>query len=130
MRKMYIIFVAMVLSNISKAQGWELINPVPMGNNLQSVFFTDPNTGYAVGGAGTILKTTNGGYPVGINETQFNIKKLRVFPNPSSTRITIEINNKGSLSILNLSGQHLLQQEITGPPQPLVSADGRVEYMW
>ena len=30
-------------------------------NNLLSVYFTDANTGYAVGKAGTILKTTNGG---------------------------------------------------------------------
>src|SRR5207244_3066429 len=30
-------------------------------NYLRSVFFTDANTGWAVGGSGTILATTNGG---------------------------------------------------------------------
>ena len=30
-------------------------------NYLYSVYFTDANTGYAVGEGGTILKTTNGG---------------------------------------------------------------------
>lgn len=36
-------------------------NPLPMGNTLLSVAFVDANTGWAVGVAGTILKTTDGG---------------------------------------------------------------------
>ena len=35
---------------------WHWQNPLPQGNSLESVFFTDSNTGYAVGDAGTILK--------------------------------------------------------------------------
>jgi len=37
--------------------------PLTIGtiNDLKSVFFPDNNTGYAVGGSGTILKTTDGG---------------------------------------------------------------------
>jgi photosystem II stability/assembly factor-like uncharacterized protein len=31
------------------------------GNGLNSLFFQDANTGYAVGGASTVVKTTNGG---------------------------------------------------------------------
>lgn len=33
----------------------------PTTNNLNSIYFTDVNTGYAVGANGTILKTINGG---------------------------------------------------------------------
>ena len=40
---------------------WRWQNPLPQGNLLESVFFTDSNTGYAVGNAGTILKTADGG---------------------------------------------------------------------
>jgi hypothetical protein len=39
--------------------------------------------------------------------------RLSVFPNPTSTSITIETNTRGTLSIFNLNGQQLLQQQIT-----------------
>ena len=39
--------------------GWQ--NPLPQGNRLNSLYFTDSITGYAVGDGGTILKTFNGG---------------------------------------------------------------------
>ena len=41
--------------------GWFWQNPLPQGNHLYDVSFTDANTGTAVGDAGTILRTTNGG---------------------------------------------------------------------
>ena len=41
--------------NIANAQ-WEWQNPLPQGNTLNSVYFTDANTGFAVGDYGTILK--------------------------------------------------------------------------
>jgi hypothetical protein len=52
--------VLFLLPGIARA-GWFWQNPLPQGNPLQSVFFVDNNTGYTVGSAGTILKTTNGG---------------------------------------------------------------------
>jgi hypothetical protein len=47
-----------------------------------------------------------------------NIKRanaLFVYPNPSSGRIILDTKDIGHLSIFNLNGQSLLQQEITGP---------------
>ena len=41
--------------------GWIWQNPLPQGNTLRCVSFTDVNTGTAVGDFGTILRTTNGG---------------------------------------------------------------------
>ena len=38
---------------------------------------------------------------------------LSIYPNPTSSQITIETHTKGHFSILNLNGQLLLQQEIT-----------------
>ena len=43
------------------AQDWQWQNPLPQGNTLNSVYFSNSNVGYAVGEKGTILKTTNGG---------------------------------------------------------------------
>jgi len=40
---------------------WEWQNPKPQGNTLKDVFFTDTLTSYAVGVAGTLIKTTDGG---------------------------------------------------------------------
>ncbi|MEI6172483.1 MAG: T9SS type A sorting domain-containing protein [Bacteroidota bacterium] len=40
---------------------------------------------------------------------------IPVFPNPTSEKITISAGNNGHISIFNLSGQQLLQQEITEP---------------
>jgi len=59
MKKSYIILVAMFALNVAYAQ-WLQQNS-PTGYGLNSVYFTDENTGFAVGDNGTILKTTNGG---------------------------------------------------------------------
>ncbi|MHC1778345.1 MAG: serine hydrolase [Lentimicrobium sp.] len=50
---------------------------------------------------------------VGINEWSSQTTALKIFPNPSSSQIQIEIPGKGHITILNLSGQQLMQQEIT-----------------
>ena len=40
---------------------------------LNSIYFTDDNTGYVIGENGIILKTTNGGgYPVGMIDLRSN----------------------------------------------------------
>jgi len=41
--------------------GWFWQNPLPQGNDLTSVTFTDSSHGWAVGEAGTILATSDGG---------------------------------------------------------------------
>lgn len=40
---------------------WHWQNPLPLGNNLNAVTFINSQTGWAVGDAGTILKTGDGG---------------------------------------------------------------------
>ena len=61
MKKIYILLFVLFAVNNSNAQGWQWLNPVPTGNDLKSVYFTNANTGYAVGGNGTIMKTIDGG---------------------------------------------------------------------
>ena len=61
MKKFFILLVALLSVNISTAQNWQWQNPLPQGNELVCVNFSNINTGCAVGVNGTILKTTNGG---------------------------------------------------------------------
>jgi len=56
-----IITVLISQQNNFAQQGWFWQNPLPQGNWLQSVYFVDESNGWAVGNAGTILKTTDGG---------------------------------------------------------------------
>ena len=58
-----------LLSALYAFPQWRWQNPLPQGNGLYSVCFTNSVTGYAVGDAGTILKTTDGG----LNWTIFNM---------------------------------------------------------
>jgi photosystem II stability/assembly factor-like uncharacterized protein len=59
MKKFYTILIALLVLNVAIAQWTQQNSSSP--NNLHSVFFTDANTGYAVGDSGTILKTNNAG---------------------------------------------------------------------
>src|SRR5215510_8150550 len=45
----------------SSSRQWVWQNPLPQGNTLQDFSFIDANNGFAVGAAGTILRTTDGG---------------------------------------------------------------------
>jgi photosystem II stability/assembly factor-like uncharacterized protein len=59
MKKLYIIIVALLMVNGISAQWVQQNSGTTKG--LNSVYFTDMNTGYAVGDSGTILKTIDGG---------------------------------------------------------------------
>ena len=90
---------------------------MPTGNTdyLASLSFPDANTGYVAGEGGTILKTDNGGGPVGISETKNATNSLKLYPNPTSGNLTVETPEKGTLSVYDLNGVLLLQRELTEP---------------
>jgi photosystem II stability/assembly factor-like uncharacterized protein len=56
-------FYLLIILNttILPQQGWFHQNPLPTGSQLNDLSFIDSDIGWAVGDAGTILKTTNGG---------------------------------------------------------------------
>jgi photosystem II stability/assembly factor-like uncharacterized protein len=60
MRKLSILFLFIFISGVSMAQ-WNWQNPLPQGNLLLQLQFTDPNTGYAIGYGPNIIKTTDAG---------------------------------------------------------------------
>jgi photosystem II stability/assembly factor-like uncharacterized protein len=109
----------MILKTTDAGTNWSVQNSGSL-NSLISVSFANQDTGYVVGSTGLILKTTNGGgYPVGINDNDPTLYSLEIYPNPASTEITIESATKGSISILNLSGQQLITRQFTEPKTQL-----------
>ena len=105
-----------MLRTINGGTSWSTLSSGTT-NDLYSVYFTDPHTGYVTGEGGTILKTTNGGgFPVGLTDLASKPNTIKVYPNPSSTEITIEtssISSQNHLSIMSLSGQQLFNRQIT-----------------
>ena len=63
MKTLFLIIIYFLIINIytNAQQGWLWQNPLPQGTTLNSVEFISSTTGWAVGDAGTILKTTDGG---------------------------------------------------------------------
>jgi len=55
-----VLFVNLLLPGTSHSQ-WEWSHPLPQGNTLNDVHYSNQNAGWAVGDAGTILKSENGG---------------------------------------------------------------------
>jgi photosystem II stability/assembly factor-like uncharacterized protein len=63
MKRLIILFIAVLISTLAIAQGWEQ-QVSPTANDLTAVVFVDTSNGWAVGGyfaTGTILHTTDGG---------------------------------------------------------------------
>ncbi len=70
-----LILLLLLFCNVSFSQsGWYWANPLPQGNNLTKVIFTNENTGFSVGENGVFLRTTNGG----VNWTSSRITPLRI----------------------------------------------------
>ncbi|MBK7632265.1 MAG: T9SS type A sorting domain-containing protein [Ignavibacteriales bacterium] len=72
-----IMFSFFLVTQICFAQ-WYQQNPLPTGNNLNSVTFTDSNTGTMVGDYGTIIHTTDGGvtFTNQMSGTTYNLRAV------------------------------------------------------
>jgi len=58
-----LLFIGSMLLLIPTSYGqWVWQNPTPTGESIYAMIFVDSHTGYASGGAGHIIKTTNGGF--------------------------------------------------------------------
>jgi photosystem II stability/assembly factor-like uncharacterized protein len=64
MRRLFILAVLYLGSFVvclPQQTPWEWVNPLPQGNSLNFVWAINPDTAVAVGGYGTVLRTSNGG---------------------------------------------------------------------
>jgi len=59
--KIFRVLVVLAIAMLQLRAEWCWQNPLPQGNLLMSVDFTDDLHGWAVGYCGTILKTDDGG---------------------------------------------------------------------
>lgn len=68
---------------------YEVPSNVPLDQNLYGIFFIGSDLGWAVGSDGVVVKTTNGGGTVSIEEldTDYN---LELFPNPTADILNIK----------------------------------------
>lgn len=91
---------------------WYILQPTT--NSLNSIFFINDSTGYSVGAGGTILKTTNSGGSVSVINKKLSPARLLVYPNPATSTISINAAISGTVFIVNMKGQLLLQSHISG----------------
>ncbi len=76
-----------IIKSTDGGSNWTVLSS-GITNNFNSVFFPDPNTGYAVGDNGIILKTTDGGASWVILSGGINNNLLSVFfTNPDTGSI-------------------------------------------
>jgi photosystem II stability/assembly factor-like uncharacterized protein len=104
-----------IFKTINGGENWFQIRSCS-NNSLNVVYFLDSSTGYIVGSAGTIIKTTNGGgEPIGIHPISNEIPKQFIlhqnYPNPfnPTTKINYElpITNYVKLTVYDILGREI-----------------------
>ena len=106
---------ASVLKSTDAGLTWQRQNS-GTDNILYDINFVNAETGFAVGEGGTILKTTRGGIPIGIQQVSGNIptgfKLHQNYPNPFNpvTKISFEIHASSE----NVNNTSLVVYDITG----------------
>jgi photosystem II stability/assembly factor-like uncharacterized protein len=116
----YAVGSAGIIKSIYGGTNWFYQDTVNFDSALNSVYFVDQNTGWAVGNNGNILKTTNGGNPIGIFPISKNIpvhfKLNQNYPNPFNPSTNIEFDlpaiANGISSIIKLAIFDVLGREI------------------
>jgi hypothetical protein len=115
MKKYIILFLGLLALNNANAQDWQWQNPLPQGNYISSIYFTDIDTDYDAGSSGTILKTIKGG-TVGLNEKPA-AGSFHIYPNPASREViveTIKASGPGIISVYELTGKKMIEQRTSG----------------
>ncbi len=88
-----------ILGSKNLGLSWEMQADIEEG--IYKLYFYDDQLGFALGGKGTIYKTTNGG-GLGIEEEETNLKKkIEVFPNP--TEGTLQLVIVGDIGVKNIA---------------------------
>jgi photosystem II stability/assembly factor-like uncharacterized protein len=88
---------------------------------LYSLYFPSHDTGFAAGettggDSALVLKTVNGGgYPAGISSERKPSGTIRIYPNPASDVMTVQIPEAGQITILDMTGRQLMESEALPP---------------
>ena len=128
---------------VDGGQTWDALTG-GSGGWLNSVFFTDENTGYSVGSNGTIQKITNGLF-VSNHKMDKPVSNMNIYPNPANKNLTITFMNEYpeifTLIISDIHGKQILNRyfqnkervdlDISGLPKNIyfvkVLSEGNVE---
>ena len=97
---------------------WTVEDPYSQ-NHLYSVSFPNRRKAFVAGAGGNILGTTN--LVTGIHEKDIS-GHLQIYPVPSNSKITIKfptVISTGVITINSLTGEELIQQNITSPKAEL-----------
>jgi photosystem II stability/assembly factor-like uncharacterized protein len=120
-------FSLTVVKTTNGGDSWEIQKQLNDSLGANHIFFTDENNGWVVGdswgGSYTVYHTTNGGNWISSDNSKEI--QLDIYPNPATNKITIHLQDAGrtlkgfgtlsglALTICNLQGQTLLQQNLT-----------------
>ncbi|HSW53719.1 MAG TPA: YCF48-related protein [Ignavibacteriaceae bacterium] len=66
------------LNSFSFAQQWSWVNPYPTGEQINQSYFLDEQKGFAIGNAGTLARTTDGGATWDLLETSINGNFIKI----------------------------------------------------
>ena len=118
MKRLYIVLLVLLGIQIQSRAQW-VQQTSGTTNDLHSVYFTDANTGYAVGEYVTILKTTDGGVAFTPEKQTNNYLGISIYPNPANGVVSIKCKiqsseKEKSYTIYNSMGQMIIQGELTG----------------
>ncbi len=107
---------SVILKTIDGGITWDSLVNIASSKMLNSIFFTNSNTGFIVGSNGTILKTSNGGETTIQENTK--IQNINIYPNPANNNVFIEIPSnflisKLILTISDINGRQIIEQQIS-----------------
>lgn len=129
-------FRNIILRTDNSGATWGIHELILPSKRFNRVYFTSQNTGWLLGDSGYIYKTTNGGFPIGIQPISSEIPRVfslsQNYPNPfnPSTKIRFDISGTSSsqtlLTVYDLLGREVavLVNEKLSPGEYEVDFDG------
>ena len=111
MKKLTLIICLTMVSGFVFSQ-WTWQNPLPTGNDLNCIRFVDATTGYAVGDAGTIIKTTDGGvnWFSQTSGTKAGLRSVRFFDTDNVYSFGNSFGSEGTILKTTDGGNHWIRQ--------------------